>query len=122
MSSNTRRVFSKSFGAAETPTAPDKPPAQEPNLFTREEVDELLPNLGTPETFAQAVTQDPNKAFRLLHSALGYKIRDLATYQERFTMLPPLTDHSRINHIQSNHSQIRPSSTSFKGRQKILAN
>ena len=81
------RVYSQTFGMKPTHSAPDQAPPKEPELCSRDEIRELLPNLGTPEALAQAITDQPQQTFQLLHSALSYHKSDLASCVEKFNQL-----------------------------------
>ena len=95
-----KRVCLASFGTHPGTNPPECEPSVEPQVFSREEVDNLFPTIGTPESLLEAMTRDPKRTFQLLHSTFHYRDFDLAARNAELVSLNDIYNQHKIESSQ----------------------
>ena len=87
MSESNKRIFSNSVGAPQDANLPDPQTHTEPQLIARDRILELLAAIGSPDSLKDAVTQNPEQVFQLLHSSYYYQNLDLKNAKDSYDQL-----------------------------------
>ena len=77
-------MFSSSFGAPQGVNPPDPQTHAEPQLLNRDQIQSHLATIGTPESLRDAVAQNPEQVFQLLHSTFHYNGLDLRELRDNY--------------------------------------
>ena len=118
-----KRVYLTSFSTHPGTNPPESEPSVEPQVFSREEVDSLLPTIGTPESLQEAMTRDPKRTFQLLHSTFHYRNFDLAARDTELVRLTNIYDQHEIESSQRQEqleATINNQSITMTGYQKQI--